>query len=69
MERDRYKLEPEDHCENDTDENDEKLPTRWELLIRNGDIPWGCEIRDTAENGNCFASVTFWSRSKRKEAS
>ena len=68
MESDIYKLEPADNYENETDENDEKDPTRWELLILEGDIPWRCEIPYTGENGNCFSSGSFFGRRSRNQS-
>ena len=67
MESDIYKLEPADNYENETDENDEKVPTRWELLILDGDIPWRCEIPYTGENGNCFSSGSFFRKRSRNQ--
>jgi hypothetical protein len=35
-----------------TSDSAEVIPSRWEILTRNADIPWECTIPSTWENDN-----------------
>jgi hypothetical protein len=37
-------------------ENVEEVPSHWEILTRNANILWRCEIPCTGENGNAISS-------------
>jgi hypothetical protein len=53
-----------DFCNFNYLEVQEQVPSRWEIISKNADIPWQAEIPCTGENGNIVSSGCLRKRSQ-----
>lgn len=53
------KIEHEEMKGMDTNDSAGIIPSRWEILTRNADIPWECIIPATWENDNAVELRNF----------